>query len=155
MSTIITAPDRIPIEQHPAVFLAGGIQGCDDWQKRACEKLEFDAGAVYNPRRGDFGELTDAKVREQITWEYHAINFSDIFSIWFCASDSVQPICLYELGRVIGMQHKEIIVGVETGYLRTKDVVIQCGLAGVPILSTRLDGHILNIRDALLRRTRW
>ena len=61
----------------------------------------------------------------------------DIFSMYFCDSESVQPICMYELGRnIIRIQNrfpsdweKRIVISVEDGYRRKADVLIQTELA--------------------------
>lgn len=53
------------------------------------------------------------------------------------SENSVQPICLYELGRHLErMIHRfpgdwkdRIIIGIEDGYSRTQDVIIQSRLA--------------------------
>ena len=57
--------------------------------------------------------------------------------MYFCNSESVQPICMYELGRnIIRMQNrfpsdweKRIVISVEDGYKRKEDVLIQTELA--------------------------
>ena len=60
-----------------------------------------------------------------------------IFSIFFAASDSDQPICMYELGRnIVRMQmrypadwEKRLVITTEKKYKRCNDVVIQTKLA--------------------------
>ena len=76
--------------------------------------------------------------QKQIEWEFKYLNSMDIFTMYFTNSEnSVQPICLYELGRHLErMIHRfpgdwkdRIIIGIEDGYSRTQDVIIQSRLA--------------------------
>lgn len=123
------------------LFLAGGITNCEDWQSKVLDelsKLQLDNLLVFNPRRKDF-DVTDKNAsRKQIEWEFKYLNDMDIFTMYFAKSEnSVQPICMYELGRHLErMQHRfpkdwqnRIIIGIEDGYTRTQDVIIQSSLA--------------------------
>ena len=123
------------------LFLAGGITNCEDWQSKVLDelsKLQLDNLLVFNPRRKDF-DVTDKNAsRRQIEWEFKYLNDMDIFTMYFAKSEnSVQPICMYELGRHLErMQHRfpkdwqnRIIIGIEDGYTRTQDVIIQSSLA--------------------------
>lgn len=131
----ITAPDtRKP--DGLSVFLAGGITNCENWQREVIRRLEFCDVVVYNPRQEHF-DITDKSASyKQIRWEYERLETMDIFSMYFCNSDSDQPICMYELGRnIIRMQNRfpndwqdRIVISVEYGYRRTQDVIIQVGL---------------------------
>jgi hypothetical protein len=61
----------------------------------------------------------------------------DIFSMYYCAGESDQPICMYELGRnILRMQQRfpyswvrRIVISVEEGYSRSFDVRMQTKLA--------------------------
>jgi hypothetical protein len=138
---VITALEDIDNNNRISVFLAGGITDCPDWQSEVIKYLrhyeinnKLDL-VVYNPRRKFFDIYKDDP-QEQIKWEYNAINKVDIFSIYFCGSKSVQPICLYELGVKIG-EYKDLcdistedinnrlIVSVENEYSRRTDVMVQ------------------------------
>lgn len=140
---VITAPTKDIYNWKTSVFLAGGITDCPDWQSEVIKYLEkYDLNTrirlkVYNPRRKNFDIHKDS-AEEQIKWEYDMINRSDIFSMYFCNSDSVQPICMYELGVRIGriagrgFDHSKgyrTIISIEDGYKRADDVIIQVGLA--------------------------
>lgn len=129
------------------VFLAGGITKCWDWQDRCCEliqeiakdnEIDTDRLILFNPRRLSFNTADKTASDEQIRWEYDYLNLCDIFSMYFCESDSVQPICLYELGHYIpgivsqysnyqkALQH--IVVTAESNYARCYDVEKQLEL---------------------------
>ena len=145
---LITAPEiYTPKEGEYAVFLAGGITGCHDWQSRVINYLKdfhhTDNLVIFNPRRDNFPIDDPNAVEEQIKWEFDHIEKSDLFTMYFCNSESDQPICMYELGRnLVRWQerfpedyHMRIIISIETGYKRTKDVEIQsklaCGIRGI------------------------
>ena len=137
MKQIIIAPS-LEIPKNPTVFLGGGITNCDDWQSKVCKCFgDFNDITVFNPRRENFNVLDGMATAQQIDWEFSKLEKCDIFSMYFCNSGSVQPICLYELGRnVVRMQNRfpttwkhRIIVSVEEGYKRTQDVMIQMAYA--------------------------
>lgn len=123
------------------LFLAGGITNCDDWQSKVIDKLNkfpLDDLVIFNPRRKHFDTSDKNASRKQIEWEFKYLNNMDIFTMYFANSEkSTQPICLYELGRHLErMKHRfptdwedRIIIGVEDGYSRTQDVIIQSRLA--------------------------
>ena len=135
MIQIITAPDEVsPI--YLSVFLAGGITNCDNWQEEVIDELKYNDITVFNPRRENFDIKSKAEAYKQIGWEYRNLERADVFSMYFCAGESDQPICMYELGRnIIRMQnrfpndwYRRIVVSVEEGYKRELDVFAQLGL---------------------------
>lgn len=148
---IVTAPDKPNvIYSNEKIFLAGGITNCDDWQDKVIDHLYNSLGVngwdtsnlvIFNPRRKNFPINDPNAAYEQIKWEFCALNSCNIFTMYFCNSDSIQPICMYELGRNIAKIENEykdtvrwkqrIIVSVEDGYKRSQDVIIQCALAGI------------------------
>lgn len=151
---VITAIE--PYESNPndlKVFMAGGITRCRDWQKEFITYLEnlnrnfnyghyskykaFDKLVLFNPRRKNFPINDPNASYDQINWEFNHLQQCDFFLMHFCNSESVQPICMYELGRnLVLMQQKfpndylnRILVCVEPGYSREQDVLIQTQLA--------------------------
>lgn len=138
---VIEAPNKVILEKNDITcFLAGGICNCPDWQKEVIEELDrynLPNLVILNPRRANFDIKKDDSV-QQIKWEFEQLNSMDIFSMYFANSEkSVQPICMYELGRHLAlMPHKfiknwqdRIVLGVEEGYSRENDVRIQTSLA--------------------------
>lgn len=131
---------KAPSEEKPkyiSVFLAGGITNCGDWQKEVEEHLSsIQELSVINPRNDKFDVTDISASRKQIKWEFEHLEKTDIFSIYFCNSGSVQPICLYELGRnIVRMQQRfpndwedRIVISIENGYSRYLDVVEQTSL---------------------------
>lgn len=148
-------PFTLGVQGLPSVFLAGGITNCPNWQDEVIKGLEGTDCIILNPRRENFPIDDPNASEEQITWEFHALNQCDIFSMWFSDAPSDQPICMYELGRQVALrQYKadylhEIAVGVEPGYKREKDVFIQLNLIHPELgedISWSLDKHIYNIK---------
>lgn len=120
--------------ERPAVFLAGGITNCPDWQKFIVELMEdFPNGTILNPRRGSFDVNDKNASSDQIKWEFDMLWTADIIPFYFC-KETLCPITLYELGahltraKLKGYAPK-IGIGIETGYARADDVWLQAKLA--------------------------
>jgi len=140
MAQIIEAPNVYrEVIEHPSVFLAGGITKCEDWQSKVIKRLEPYNITIFNPRRKIFDISDKTEAIRQISWEFHRLEEMDIFSMYFCNSESDQPICMYELGRYLcRMQERfpddwedRVVVSVEEGYSRALDVFVQTRLAGL------------------------
>ncbi len=125
------------------IFLAGGISGCEYWQGELVDIItdcnqpnrgisvprpEHPAVALYNPVRFDYDMSDETMEEEQITWEYVHIERADIVSFWF-SHETIQPITLFELGKVLG-SGKRVIIGIHPEYSRRSDVLYQAKLAG-------------------------
>ncbi|RAJ70233.1 nucleoside 2-deoxyribosyltransferase-like protein [Streptomyces sp. Amel2xB2] len=115
----------------PAVFLAGGIVGCPDWQSVAADCLAGQA-VVLNPRRANFPIDDPSATPEQIRWEHQHLHMDGVLTLfWFPACDrqvTTQPIAMFELGAALGEQ-RPIVVGADPGYPRVEDVRWQASLA--------------------------
>lgn len=138
---VIEAPNKVILDENDITcFLAGGICNCPNWQKEVIEELaEYNLPnlIILNPRRTNF-DIKKDNPTEQIKWEFEQLNNMDIFSMYFAKSEkSVQPICMYELGRHLALMpyrfikdwQDRIVLGVEEGYSRENDVRIQTSLA--------------------------
>lgn len=166
----VEAPNPIPAELEGrsdspvAIFLAGGITGCPDWQTDLYEILaltsRWDANGpdllILNPRRRNFPMDDPSAARAQITWEYEMLRRADIISFWFSAAQ-IQPIVLFEYGFWLG-QDKPFVLGVEPGYVRRQDVMIQTELEvadrGGKMMHENLGDLCAEIRDVALRLRR-
>lgn len=138
---VITAVEHYKKEEGDILcFLAGGITGCPDWQSEVIKELQkYDCERLilFNPRRENFPIHDPNAAEEQIKWEFKQLQRMDIFSMYFANSESVQPICMYELGRnLVRMEQifpddftDRIVISVEKGYSREQDVRIQTKLA--------------------------
>ncbi len=133
----------------PAVFMAGGITGCPDWQREMRDLLCESGLLLLNPRRRNFPIGDPEAAPQQIKWEHRHLRRADMILFWFCAA-TLNPIVLYELG-AWSMTDKPIAVGIEPGYQREADVRIQTELArpDVPVV-TRLP----DLAEAVLNLTR-
>lgn len=153
---VITAPNEIVTDGLPTIFLAGGITNCAPWQTVVIEGFRYGNDAVLlNPRRKSFSIFDIEESRKQIEWEFNALTNCDIFSMWFADGDSVQPICMYELGRYVTLRHRKldrIVIGVDRNYLRKDDVYTQMKLIDPKLadkISNNLEDHVSNIKMAL------
>jgi hypothetical protein len=126
MARYIEAPDTHD-DTLPAVFLAGGITGCPDWQAQARRMLDPLPVAILNPRRADFPIHDPSAAAGQVAWEFEHLRRADVVLFYFPDSGPVvQPIALYELGSHAAAG-KPIVVGADPGYVRRADVVLQLG----------------------------
>jgi hypothetical protein len=133
-TTYIEAPTPY-IGKKPALFLAGGITDCPDWQGVAVQ-LVREAGidwTILNPRRRHWQLDAAEAVAEQVAWEYRHLRLARAILFWFPASTSVQPIALYELGWCAAGA-KPLAVGAEAGYPRRREVLLQLSLARAEVL---------------------
>lgn len=143
---VIKAPNDYERQRHDVIcFLAGGITDCPDWQTEVVESLlrmerndiDLSQLVIMNPRRENFPINDPSANEEQIQWEFKWLEECDIFSMYFAPGESVQPICMYELGRnILRMQQKymvswqdHLVISVADGYKRSKDVLVQANLA--------------------------
>lgn len=136
----------------PAVFLAGGIVGCPDWQSVAAKHLA-ERAVVLNPRRANFPIHDPSATPEQIQWEHHHLHMDGVLTLfWFPASDrqvTTQPIAMFELGAALGEQ-RPIVVGADPGYPRAADVRWQTALARPELTVTdSLDALLASVTDQL------
>ena len=145
MAEILIAPNPT-LPSLPSVFLAGGISNCKDWQKEVIDELKNDNISIFSPRQENFDITDKLASNHQIEWEFERLEQMDIFSMYFCNDNSVQPICMYELGRnIVRMQNRfpfnwqdRIVVSIEKGYAREKDVIMQLKLCAPELF---IDAH--------------
>lgn len=172
---VITAPEQYKPENYDEVlcFLAGGITNCPDWQSEVIEflkniennGLDLSRLVIFNPRRENFPINDPNAAKEQIGWEFAYLNMCNIFSMYFCNSNSDQPICMYELGKnatAIRITDdnwaQRIIVSVEDGYRRQEDVNIQMELltykdSGIVVNHATPKIHASRIINAYIKKT--
>ncbi len=120
------------------IFLAGGITNCPDWQTELIEKLKNSDITtdldIYNPRRKNFPIHDKNAFIEQISWEFEKLKIADMIIFWF-SRGSLNPIVLYELGMWGNSRnYTQIIIGIDEGYERRQDVIIQTTLARPEVL---------------------
>ena len=129
---VVTAPDEyygVEWRKRPSLFLAGGITGCEVWQSKMIEAMKNDPVIIYNPRRKHFDITNPSAAEVQIAWEFDKLLKATAVSFWFSLGTS-NPIVLYELGMWgNSREDRPIIIGMDDGYVRKQDVIIQTALA--------------------------
>ena len=146
MKVVVAPEDIICLPTEIKCFLGGGITNCPEWQQEVIAKLEkYDAIhpedlnrlVIFNPRRENFPIDDPNAARQQISWEFKWLQKMDIFSMFFTAGESDQPICMYELGRNLQRMAtrfpqdfgERIVISCDPNYKRAQDVKIQTELA--------------------------
>ena len=109
-----------------ALFLAGGISDCENWQSQVVRSLQHLAATVLNPRRASFPECDESENQRQIEWEHRHLQRADLVAFWF-PPQTLCPIALFELG-VCCASGKPMIVGADPHYARRFDLETQIAL---------------------------
>lgn len=129
---VVQSPNNPPHYPLPAVYLAGGIAGCPDWQADMIRLLaNLDDGTLLNPRRPEWPE--SGPLLEQNKWEVSFLWRSQVVPFWF-PKEAVCPMALFELGtqlvraRVSTKSQVKVCIGIEPGYRRHADVEAQVAL---------------------------
>ena len=131
MKNIYKSPENIEgrDKSKKSIFLAGSIEmdKAINWQKK-CEELLLDRYIIFNPRRDSWDSsweqsIDNAKFKEQVTWELHALENADII-IMFFAGNTKSPISLLELGLFAHSEKLNVIV--EDEFWRKGNIDIVC-----------------------------
>jgi hypothetical protein len=155
---IVTAPQHY-YKKHSrkALFLAGGISNCPNWQTYFIEELtkppvKFFKVDVLNPRRENFDTSNSEAESEQITWEFDMLQQADVIAFWF-PKETDCPITLYELGFQMGRykydtvnKSKTIVIGTDPEYRRRSDVLKQANLVHYFPVFDSLDAVISEVK---------
>lgn len=122
-----------------ALFLAGGISNCPDWQTEMASRLHDTDWVLLNPRRVDFAMDDPTAAEEQIRWEHAHLRRATAVLFWF-PCETLCPITLYELG-TWSASTKPLFIGLHPAYQRRQDVEIQTRLSrpDVPIVYSLAD----------------
>lgn len=126
MEYVESPKNHIRTSSRKAVFLAGGITDCPDWQSELTGLMKDLDITILNPRRKNFPIQNPQASREQIRWEFEHLRKADIVIFWF-PKESICPIALYELGAWC-MTDKPICLGVAPEYERKLDIEEQTAL---------------------------
>jgi hypothetical protein len=151
-----------------AVFLAGGIKGCRDWQAELIDRVKFleqkneqeskPSLVVLNPRAGVFDANDPECYLRQVEWEHHYLEQAHVVSFWF-SKETLNPITLYEFGyqmagvKAMGKSHrhrtnprdaKQIVVGADREYAKLDDVKAQSKLAN---WDGRIHHNLVDLED--------
>lgn len=132
MAQVVIAPNRYPQEGFK-VYLAGAIDMGDavNWQQEVIAQFADTEGIILlNPRRSEF---TDAMEQSQIEWELEAMENADLILMWFPKA-SEAPISLLEMG--LYLRSGKLLIGVEDGYYRQKNIELTTRRYNVPVFYT-------------------
>ena len=143
---VITAPERKPITNQ-SIFLAGTIDDgkSEDWQSKLIEELSDHEITILNPRRNNWGDLSNNELRKQITWELDHLEKADIIFMYIIGT-SKSPISLLEMG--IHIKDLKLIVVCEPEFYRYENVKITCEYYNAELydsLGLGIDALISNI----------
>ena len=143
---VIIAPERKPITNQ-SIFLAGTIDDgkSEDWQSKLIEELSDHEITILNPRRNNWGDLSDNELRKQITWELDHLEKADIIFMYIIGT-SKSPISLLEMG--IHIKDSKLIVVCEPEFYRYENVKITCEYYNAELydsLGLGIDALISNI----------
>jgi len=157
---VITAPEPLKIEDDElSVFLAGGIQKTEDWQKIVISELgkrfSSEKVVIFNPRRENFPIGDPSAAYKQIKWEYDALDLADVFTMYFSKGKTDEPICMYEYGKHLERRSEnddlsDFVVTSDPEYRRYQDVLIQSELVNKDIkVGNTLEDHINRISEVI------
>ncbi len=126
-----------------ALFAAGGMTGCPDWQLEVRDRLEDspDWLVLLNPKQRRWPIQDPNAARDQIQWEFDHLQMASAVLFWF-PQETLCPIALFELGKWLGKPiaiaqngasnphqvYKPLFVGCHPNYARKFDVVTQVRL---------------------------
>lgn len=164
---IFTSPKHTPYfggsldARYPGIFLAGPIQGADDWQSRAVTELADLADYhevhcnVYNPRRAaaylPSEEFKDEDYYTQANWERAniAASIKDGVMLFWLEDEffpkpgrSYAQTTRFELGEAFGLARTnpelKVVVGIDKNFTGARYIrhVFQQNLPKVPIATT-------------------
>jgi len=145
--SVTKAPESLPEDGRPGVFLAGSISGSKDgtlaknWQSQVQKLMAGEDVAIYNPRRDDWDSswkqtMEDDKFREQVNWELNALE-NAVLIILYLDPKTKSPISLLELG--LHAQSGKLLVCCPEGFYRKGNVDIVCAKYNVPMYDNMED----------------
>ncbi|MFK7814255.1 MAG: nucleoside 2-deoxyribosyltransferase domain-containing protein [Maribacter sp.] len=127
---VITAPEKLILENSYSVFLAGSIEGdtAQKWQDIVIETFKHTAVTLVNPRRASWDaswkqDINNPVFKEQVSWELSALEKVDLIIMYFDKSTK-SPISLLELG--LFAKSGKLIVCCPEGFWRKGNVDIVC-----------------------------
>lgn len=138
--TVTKAPDLLPVDNRPSVFLAGSIEmgKAEDWQTKVQDLMKDENVSIYNPRRDDWDSsweqtIDNVQFRTQVEWELSALERASVIIVYF-DPNTKSPITLMELG--LHAKSQKLMVCCPEGFFRKGNVDITCAKYGVPMFNT-------------------
>ncbi len=142
----IECPDEWNGLSTTAVFLAGGITSCPQWQTEVVDKLKDSSLTLINPRRKQWDITNPLLEVAQIEWEHAHFLRACAILFWF-PCETLCPITLYELG-AWNPRPKKLFIGCHPDYKRKKDVEIQTHLERpAQVIASFLDELVQQVQE--------
>jgi hypothetical protein len=138
---VIKAPNNINQRDihKPSMFLAGSIEmgQAENWQDTMTKYFEKDFN-IFNPRRDNWDSswvqsFDNPEFFQQVSWELHALDFSDIIIMYFDPK-TMSPISLLELG--LYATSKKLHVICPEGFWRKGNIEIVCSKYNIPLYNS-------------------
>lgn len=136
----IQAPNPIPEDVGPKIFLAGSIEmgSASPWQESVVRMFENNDVLILNPRRVDWDNSIEKNknnpnFRKQVEWELDALAMSDYIILHF-EDKTKSPISLLELGLHASGGH--LFVVCDGNFWRRGNVDIVCERYNIPQFSS-------------------
>jgi nucleoside 2-deoxyribosyltransferase len=138
----VKAPARFDHSYSYRIFLAGSIEmgTAEKWQNRLAKDLAEQEVVLLNPRRDDWDsswvqEASNPQFAEQVNWEQDEMVNADTVIFYFDPTTK-SPITLMELGLMLGLAPRKVIVCCPDGFWRKGNVEIMCYRHRVPMVSS-------------------
>lgn len=136
MAEIVTPPSLHRGRFLPVLFLAGPIQGANDWQAEAIEILEKTPDVlIASPRRPSIaiqGDFIGKDYTEQVDWEHYYLDLARKYGVtmfWLAkearhdCSRAYAQTTRFELGEAMvnnRMDGARLVVGIEEGFTNAR-----------------------------------
>lgn len=144
---IVLTPNTPPVNVYDKklVFLAGPIQGAENWQKDAIADLADLDIYVANPRRDN---SADFNYVSQVEWETLYLKKADVIMFWIPAESyevkgrSYAQTNRFELGEWLGRTdfnrrlNKKIVIGIDNNFPGKRYIIKRCEKFPCPIFDT-------------------
>ena len=150
---VIKTPDEITKIEYlnkPKIFLCGSISRGNSFRNQIIKKLDDEKCVIYDPRFLNKNTHPEEFAIMVNKWCDLHIKEAEILIFWINKT-SKQQITMFELGKFSGYKDKYIIVGIEEGYPRGKDVAVQLLLMNNPRIEIKysIDSVIEATRQCL------
>jgi hypothetical protein len=138
--TVVKAPNKLPTDDRPSVFLAGSIEmgKARDWQTDITNLLADENINVLNPRRDNWDNKLEQSIendvfRGQVTWELDGLDKCFVIMMYFDPKTKA-PITLAELG--LYASSGKILVCCPKGFYRKGNVDVICARYNIPMFDS-------------------
>ncbi|MBB64659.1 MAG: hypothetical protein CMO81_06300 [Waddliaceae bacterium] len=135
-----------------SIFLAGTVS--NSWRNTLMDSFQEDP-AIFLIPINDWAHENDRSFR--VTWEQQHIDEADLIVLWLAPPQANNPrtlslTTLFELGRIIEMKDKPVIIGIHPNYPLRRELEIQlaclgrrhCLVDSVEEIALKIQDHLSN-----------